>query len=221
MTVLGAGLLAAVPARAGAWEETLLDPPPARVEAGVTYLFGYWVLQHGSYPFRGDLGPTMLRATDEEGAVADFPGRETGTPGHYAAEVVFPHDGEWTIGSQHEVIMPDPLVATVTVPGRVAIAPSQVAVRAPYDWGTVRPSFPPADPAGVMAAPAVAPGPTSVAPLVDPAEAGAPPRGDGTTGAATTDAPAAALPVWLPAAGGAVVLGLALWLTRRYRRANG
>ncbi len=214
--MLATVLLAAPPAQAGAWEETLLDPPPARVEADVTYTFGYWILQHGSYPFQGgDLGPTALRATDEKGDVVDFPGTPGATAGHYSAEVVFPHEGRWTIGSHHEVIMPDALVATVTVPGEVEIAPSMMTERAPYEWGTVRPSFPPAGPDANMGAPQgfVSEEPK---PLVDPQQVT--PRGQET--ALPADEPGAALPVWLVVAGGIATLGLAGWLVRRYRRVN-
>ena len=214
-TVLATGLLAAAPAQAGAWEETLLDPPPARVEAGVTYTFGYWILQHGSYPFQGgDLGPTSLRATDEKGTVVDFPGVKSTTDGHYSAEVLFPHDGVWTIASQHEVIMPDTNVATVTVPGGVEIAPSDMKERAPHEWGPIRPSFPPAAADAEMGAPAQAPD-TAGPPLVgdeqvEPAshEQAAPDDGS-------------ALPVWVAIIGGAATLGLAFLLIRRYRRSNG
>jgi len=214
LTVLATGLLAAAPAQAGAWEETLLDPPPARVEAGVTYTFGYWILQHGSYPYQGgDLGPTALRATDEKGTVVDFPGTATVTAGHYSAEVVFPHDGKWTIGSQHEVIMPDELVATVTIPGKVEIAPSAMAQRAPYQWGVVRPSFPPSAPDANVGAPQGFLTDTQV-PLIDQVE----PRSQQT--AVSADEPGAALPVWLFVVGGVVVVGLAGWLVLRYRRVN-
>jgi hypothetical protein len=216
MTVLAAGLLAAPPAQAGAWEETLLDPPPARIEAHVTYTFGYWILQHGSYPFQGgDLGLTALRATDEKGNVVDFPGTPTATDGHYSAEVVFPHAGRWTIGSHHEVIMPDALVATVTVPGGVEIAPSMMTERAPYEWGDVRPSFPPTAPDADMGAPQ---GFVSEEPraLVDPQRVA--PRSQET--AAPAGEPGAALPGWLVAAAGIATLGLAAGLVRRYRRVN-
>ncbi len=214
-TVLVTGLLAAAPAKAGAWEETLLDPPPSRVEAGVTYTFGYWILQHGSYPFHGDLGPTALRATDEKGTVVDFPGMAAATDGHYSAEVVFPHDGVWTIGSRHEVIAPDTNVATVTVPGEVAIAPSMMTERAPYEWGPVRPSFPPSAPDAGMGAPVPAPG-TDEPPLageqdVEPA----------SHERAAAEEPGAALPVWVAVVGGVATLGLAFLLVRRYRRSNG
>jgi hypothetical protein len=205
MAVVVTGLVAAAPAQAGAWEETLLDPPPARVEAGVTYTFGYWILQHGSYPFMGgDLGPTALRATDQKGAVVDFAGVKSPTAGHYSAEVVFPHDGVWTIGSQHEVIMPDTNVATVTVPGSVKITPSDMKERAPYEWGSVRPSFPPAADGASMGAPQP--------PLVGDQQVA--PRSHATTSAGS-------LPVWVVIVAGAVTLGLALGLVRRYRRSNG
>lgn len=215
-TGLATGLLAAPAARAGGWEETLLDPPPARIEAGVTYTFGYWILQHGSYPFRGgDLGQTALRATDEKGTVIDFPGTPAATAGHFSAEVVLPHDGRWTIGSQHAVIMPDPLVATVTVPGPVEIAPSMMTSRAPHDWGRVRPSFPPSSPDANMGAP-VDGVPESPRPLVEPQRVA--PRSQETV--VPADEPGAALPVWLVVAGGAATLGLAAWLVRRHRRIN-
>jgi hypothetical protein len=214
-TVLATGLLAAAPAQAGAWEETLLDPPPARVEAGVTYTFGYWVLQHGSYPYQGgDLGPTALRATDEDGTVVDFAGTPGATDGHYSAEVVFPHDGCWTIGSQHGLIMPDALVATVTVPGGVEIAPSMMTERAEYDWGSVRPSFPPSAPDANMGAPQ--PIPEEPRALVGQDR----PTPRDQEAAAREDQPGAALPVWLLVLGGGVTLGLAGWLVRRYRRVN-
>jgi hypothetical protein len=216
LTVLATGLLAAAPAQAGAWEETLLDPPPARIEAGVTYTFGYWILQHGSYPFQGgDLGPTALRATDEKGTVVDFPGTMSATDGHYSAEVVFPHDGRWTIGSQHEVIMPDALVATVTVPGGVEIAPSMMTERAPYEWGEVRPAFPPSAPDANMGAPQEGP-PASAQPLIDPGQVE--PRS--SQASVPADEPGAPLPAWLFVVGAVVVVGLAGWLVLRYRRSN-
>jgi hypothetical protein len=199
LAVLAAGLFTTTPAHAGNWEETLLDPPPSRIEPGVTYTFGYWILQHGSYPFQGgDLGPTALRATDGEGTSIDFPGTRSRTAGHYSAEVVFPHKGTWTISSQHEVIMPDPRVAVVTVPGSVAIEPSEMTERADHKWGDVRPSFPPAAAAPVVEVPDVAP------------------RGHETA----TDDSADRLPTWLVVVGGAVTIGFAVLLARRYRKVN-
>jgi hypothetical protein len=133
----------------------------------------------------------------------------TATAGHYSAEVVFPHEGRWTISSQHEVLMTDPLVAQVTVPGPVAIAPSQMTERADYPWGPVRPSFPPpaadaqdAAPGGFL---------TSTGPATEARDVA--PRGNET-------ATGTGLPWWVPAVGGLVVIGFAFLLVRRYRRAD-
>lgn len=210
--VLAAGLLVTPTASAGNWEETLLDPTPPRIEAGVTYTFGYWVLQHGSYPYMqgdGDLGPTALRARDEHGDVVDFPGVAGRTPGHYSAEVLFPHNGTWSIESTHEVLMPDLNVATVTVPGAVAVSPSEVRQRAAYDWGPVHPSFPP--PASGAAV--VAPGPPAT-PVPGATERDVAPRSQ-----ATPDTPGTDLPVWLVVAAGVATIALAVMLARRHRRA--
>lgn len=197
LAVVGAGLFAATPAQAGNWEETLLDPPPSWLKEDITYTFGYWILQHGSYPYMGgDLGPTALRADDGNGTVIDFPGTKSRTAGHYSAEIVFPHDGTWRISSQHEVIMPDTDVAVVTVPGSVKISPSQMTERAPHEWGTIRPSFP-----------------EVAAPLVEAPQVA-------TRGHEVAEPPGTALPMWLVAVGGVATVGFAFLLARRYRRVN-
>jgi hypothetical protein len=201
--VLTSGLLLTSPAQAGNWEETLLDPPPSRIEPGVTYTLGYWILQHGSYPYmEGDLGPTALVATDADGDQVEFAGMATKTDGHYSAEAVFPHAGTWTISSKHDVLMPDSLVATVTVPGSVRIAPSEMTERAAHQWGAIRPSFPPTAPDASMAGPG-RPEPTTTPPAVEPRSA------------ATVEEPAAALPWSLLVLGGMATVGLAFWLRRR------
>ncbi|MPZ79414.1 MAG: hypothetical protein GEV28_03065 [Actinophytocola sp.] len=209
-TVLASGLLATSTAQAGNWEETLLDPPPAMIEQGVTYTFGYWILQHGSYPYMGgDLGPTALLATDEKGEEVEFTGTPSMTKGHYSTEVLFPHDGTWTISSKHDILMPDALVATVTVPGGVEIAPSDMQKRAPYDWGVIQPSFPPTAPDASMAGPGAAPTSESVAPQVAP-----------RSNDAAIDEPGSSLPVGLVILGGVATVGFAVWLGRRYVRSN-
>ena len=141
--------------------------------------------------------------------MVDFPGTKSRTAGHYSAEVVFPHDGTWTIASQHEVIMPDPnVVAVVTVPGSVAIAPSEMTERADHEWGTVRPSFPPsAADADMGAPPRLGGGRRMVAP-----------RGHET--AVDRRAGGPRCPLWLVVVGGAVTIGFAVLLARRYRRVN-
>ncbi len=212
VTVLTSGLLVTSTAQAGNWEETLLDPAPAHIAHGVTYTFGYWILQHGSYPYMGgDLGRTALVATEKGGDTVEFAGTATSTAGHYSAEGVFPHDGTWTISSKHEVLMPDELVATVTVPGSVEVAPSQMAERAPYEWGAIRPSFPPGAPGAEAAAPGGVPrpaGPTTTQPAVAPKSQ------------STVDTPGTSLPWGVVVLAGALTIGLAVWLGRRHVRAN-
>lgn len=208
LTALAATGLLATPAQAGGWAETVLDPPPARVEAGVTYTFGYWVLQHGSYPMKfGADQRTGLRAVDENGVEVRFHGTRSATDGHYSAEVVFPHDGTWRIGTTLEQLMPDDDVATVTVPGAVKISPSDVAERIPHEWGAVRPSFPPTAPGAAMGAVAGPVEPPTTQPRVTPR-------------ASVADEPGGALPLWVLLAAGAGTVGLAGWLVFRYRRTN-
>jgi hypothetical protein len=207
--VVAGGLFATSTAQAGNWEETLLDPVPARVEPGVTYTLGYWILQHGSYPFMGgDLGPTALVATEKDGDTVEFAGTPSRTDGHYFAEAVFPHAGTWTIASKHEILMTDPLVATVTVPGAVEIAPSEMTSRAPYEWGTVHPSFPPAAADAAIVGPGTAPDPVTTQPRV------------AAKSQATVDKPAKALPWTLVTLGGLATIGFAVWLGRRFARSN-
>lgn len=212
MTVLAGGLLLTSPAQAGGWAETMLDPTPPRIEANTSYTFGYWVLQHGSYPYQGhgDLGTTSLRATDEKGQLVEFVGTKSATEGHYSAEVVFPHEGTWQLAGYHEVLMPDESVATVTVPGPVQILPSEITARAPYEWGAVRPSFPPVAPNAQVAAPGgFVDTPTTTPPQVEP---------NSQTPAATEQG--ASLPMGLVIVGGLATIGLAVWLARRAVRSN-
>ena len=221
LLVLATGLLAAPPALAGGWAETVLDPPPARVEAGVTYTFGYWVLQHGSDPMQSDPdGSSGLRATDESGEEVLFPGTKSATDGHYSTEVVFPHDGTWTISTIPTQVFPDELVATVTVPGGVEIAPSEVRQRASYEWGPVRPSFPPtADDASIVAPQGylnTIPRPeVTTQPAVTTTQPEVAPRGN-----AVADEPGGELPLWVVLMAAAATLGLAGWLMLRHRRTS-
>lgn len=225
--VLAAGVAGSTPAvagglaggLAGGWSETVLDPPPARVESKVTYTFGFWVLQHGSYPIRGgDLGTVALTATDGKGASVSFPATKSATEGHYSAEVVFPHDGEWQVGTAQEMLMPDESVAVVTVPGAVRIMPSEVDQRAPHKWGPVRPGFPPKAAGAQADAPLNYAPEESAVPLVEPRAARSPadPASDGASAlGAESDT---GMPVELVVAGGLVLVAVAAGLARSVRR---
>jgi hypothetical protein len=84
-------------------------------------------------------------------------------------------------------------------------------VRAPYEWGAIRPSFPPAAADAELAGPGVAP--SAAAPAGEqPAVA---PRSQ-----ATVDTPGASLPWGVVVLAGALTIGFAVWLGRRHARAN-
>jgi hypothetical protein len=221
--VLATGMLTTSTAQAGGWAETVLDPTPAKIESTVTYTFGFWVLQHGSYPIKsGDLGQVALTAVDDEGNTVSFPATGSVTEGHYFAEVVFPHDSVWQVGASHELLMADSDVATVTVPGAVRVSASDVQSRAPHDWGTVRPSFPPTASDAQAAAPMEYAPPEEPRGLIEPLV----PMDESTEESTAADTSAAAeepgggLPIELVVAGGLAVLALAAGLGRRYARGN-
>ncbi|MBN6055398.1 hypothetical protein JYK22_25910, partial [Nonomuraea sp. RK-328] len=134
---------------AGNWAVTYLDPLPARFAAGTPYTLGFWVLQHGSHPFAGDLGRTGLRLTGRGGEVLTFPGTRLPEAGHYATSLVVPR-GTWRVEGIQGLFQPHP-VGTLTVPGGLEVNPlpreAIPATPAPDGdyWGQIRP---PGFPAG-------------------------------------------------------------------------
>jgi len=146
-TVLLIGVAAAgalVPAsstQAGGWAVTMLDPLPERIESGPTYTIGYWVLQHGSHPYEGDLGQTSIDLVDEQGRRVRFLGVPLREPAHFAAAVAIPHDGTWMISATQGVFA-EYEIGTLTVPGRLVLlpAPAPLAVHDhQHAWGPVHP----------------------------------------------------------------------------------
>ncbi len=138
-----AGSLASVsPAQAGGWATTLLDPLPERLESGRGYTVGYWVLQHGSHPYEGDLGRSALRLTDDTGASTTYAGTPLPEAAHYAAAVVFGHPGTWHLSSV-QGIFADYEIGDVTVPGGLNVRPTPTPMIVDHDhtthWGAIRP----------------------------------------------------------------------------------
>jgi hypothetical protein len=137
-------IFAGVPARAGGWAVTLLDPLPERLEPGTAYTVGYWVLQHGFHPYEGALGQTELRLTDGAGKTTSYAGTPLPEAGHYAAAVVFPDRGTWRLSSLQGVFG-EYRIGEVTVPGGLTVppssAPAHVAIPPDNDrhWEAVRP----------------------------------------------------------------------------------
>ncbi len=134
-------LVTASPAQAGGWATTLLDPLPDRLEPGRTYTIGYWVLQHGSHPYEGDLGTTGLRMTDDAGTSIMYTGTRLPEAAHYAAAVVFGHAGTWRLTGV-QGIFADYEIGDATVPGglRINQIPAPMVWNGDADfWGEIRP----------------------------------------------------------------------------------
>jgi hypothetical protein len=112
----------APPAGAGGWAMTLLDPVPERFEAGHTYTIGYWVLQHGSHPYEGDLGRTGLRLVGPDKQEIVFDAVALREPAHYAVAIAVPTTGTWQVHAM-QGWFDEHNVGTLTVPGGLAIRP--------------------------------------------------------------------------------------------------
>ncbi|MFF4195096.1 hypothetical protein [Nonomuraea sp. NPDC001831] len=144
----------------GGWAVTYLDPPPAAFAGGKTYTVGFWVLQHGTHPYAGELDPVGLRLTRADGRSVTFPGTPLPEAGHYATSVAVP-DGVWRVESLQGWFEPY-AVGTLTVPGRLLadpVPPDKVATfggDGKDPWGAVRP-------------PGFAPGKSTPAPTGEPA----------------------------------------------------
>ena len=129
-------------AQAGGWATTVLDPLPARLEAGTAYTVGFWVLQHGSHPYDGDLGRTALRLVDDRGRSTEFTGRALPESAHYAAAVVFTRAGSWRLYGVQGVFA-DYQIGTVTVPGGLQVLPTPEPMTMDdghgSHWGAIHP----------------------------------------------------------------------------------
>lgn len=138
------GFAPALPAQAGGWAVTLLDPLPEKIEASRAYTIGYWVLQHGSHPFEGELGKTGLRLVGPD-KVLEFGGTALPEPAHYAVAIAAPA-GTWRVYAMQGWFA-EFEVGTLTVPGGLVLTPSEMEVSVgahsdggtPPQWGAVHP----------------------------------------------------------------------------------
>ena len=131
-----------VPALAGGWAVTILDPLPDRIEAGHAYTAGYWVLQHGSHPAQFAIGETGLKLVDERGQSLTFPGVALAEPAHYATAFALPHDGAWELYGVQGVFQ-EYKVGMISVPGALTVLPTPAPLEnAGHDdhvWGAIHP----------------------------------------------------------------------------------
>jgi hypothetical protein len=210
VVVAGSLVLAPSPARAGGWAVTVLDPLPERLEPGTPYTVGMWVLQHGSHPFEGELGPVSLTLTGDQGEVT-YPAVALIEPAHYAAAIVAPRAGTYKVVATQGLFAPYD-VGTLTVPGGFLagdIPPPLPYKDAEKNWpGLVRPPIMPVDPNRDPFSSDVAP--AVKAPAADPVAA------QERVAAVTPAEPASRTP--LVAVAAVVVAGLAFLLTKRQRR---
>lgn len=127
-------------AHAGGWAVTYLDPVPAVLEPGRAYTVGYWVLQHGSHAYDGDLGRTGLTFVSETGETRAFTGVALPERAHYAVALSLPA-GTWQVlGVQG--LFADHEVGRLTVPGTLALNPrpqTRPFPGAEKAWGEIRP----------------------------------------------------------------------------------
>lgn len=141
---LASAVIAASPAHAGGWATTLLDPLPEELDVGRAYTVGYWVLQHGSHPYQGDMGETGLRLVDASGKQTHYAGTKLPEAGHYAVAIVFPRAGTWRLHAVQGVFA-DYKIGSVTVPGGVKLLATPPAMT--FDdghghgahWGAIHP----------------------------------------------------------------------------------
>jgi hypothetical protein len=86
-------LFAAIPAFAGGWAVITLDELPSNVVAGEPLTVGFTVLQHGIAPMT-NIEPTVTAELSGSEKIV-VPADPKGDPGHYAATLTFPDEGNW------------------------------------------------------------------------------------------------------------------------------
>lgn len=111
-------LVFSIPVFAGGWAVITLDELPTGVVAGEPFTIGFTVLQHGRTPMI-DLEPTVTAGLSSDEKLVVYAEPE-GKPGHYAATLTFPKEGEWEWSIQ-AFSMDQPMpVLTVAAPGAVS-----------------------------------------------------------------------------------------------------
>jgi hypothetical protein len=118
--VLGVVAIAAmaVPATAlgGGFTTVGLRELPTDVQAGVSWAAEFTVLSHGRTPAPG-LRPVVTIARADGTGRRTFTATETGHPGGYRANVVFPSDGSWSMRISEWQGSPGHTFGTVDVGG--------------------------------------------------------------------------------------------------------
>ena len=111
----------AIPVFAGGWAVITLDELPTDLVAGKPLKIGFTVLQHGRTPMT-ELEPTIT-AKSPSGEKLIFTAVPEGKPGHYAATITFPREGEWEWSIQAFTM--DQPMPVLTVAASTAASASQ------------------------------------------------------------------------------------------------
>jgi cytochrome c2 len=86
-------LLFTFPVFAGGWAVITLDELPSNVVAGEPISVGFTVLQHGITPMAGLYPQIIANMPSAEPMIVSA--QADGKPGHYAATLTFPREGDW------------------------------------------------------------------------------------------------------------------------------
>lgn len=139
---LAAIVVLPIPAAAGGWAVTYLDPLPEPMQAGQAYTVGYWVLQHGSHPSMIPLTETGLRFTSSLGEEKYYPGMPLREVAHFAVAIRVPHDGTWTVEAVQRPYGPYK-VGELSVPGTIKLSTIPAALafdsHGEHAWGDIHP----------------------------------------------------------------------------------
>jgi hypothetical protein len=113
-------LVVTIPAFAGGWAVITLDELPSGAVAGKPLTVGFTVRQHGRTLMTG-LAPKITAILGKEKLV--FLAEAEGEPGHYAATLTLPKEGDWEwVIEAFTMVQPMP-VLTVAAAGTAAVNP--------------------------------------------------------------------------------------------------
>ena len=114
-------LLMTIPAFAGGWAVFTLDELPAGAMAGQPLTVGFTVRQHGRTMMSG-LTPKITASLGEEKLT--FFAEPEGEPGHYAATLTLPKEGDWKWTVEAFTMVQPMPVLTVAAPGIAEAKPT-------------------------------------------------------------------------------------------------
>ena len=117
----------------GGWAIITVDDLPSTLSVGQPTRIAFTVRQHGMTPL-DRLTPTLVATSDVRGSAAiNASAVPTGTPGHYAATLVVPRSGDWTVtinsGFNSSRVTLYPIPATATPATMPRAEPSDVGRR--------------------------------------------------------------------------------------------